>query len=149
MHHLIKIGLLLLAFLLASPSTTLLQASSEGGHGGDAKKGEKKSDKKEAGKAVDGTIEIGPVMVNALSNKGYRYLRLTMQVQCQDNAAAERLVKPDAKEDLILCLSTKVAEDLLPNSGKMILRKELMDIFTKYAGQGKIKNIYFTDFVFQ
>ena len=149
MHHVVKLFLLLLAFLLVPPSTALLEASSEGGHGGDAKKSEKKGDKKEAGKPVDGAIEIGPLVVNVLSNKGYKFLRLTMLVQCENDAAAERLVKPDVKEDLLLLLSTKLAEDLLPNAGKMILRKELVELFSKYAGQGKVKNIYFTYFVFQ
>lgn len=149
MRHLLKIGLLLLAFLLVPPSTGMLQASSEGGHGGDSKKSEKKGDKKEAGKAADGVIDIGPVTVNVLSTKGYKFLRLTMQVQCADNAAAERLVLPDAKEDMILFLSTKLAEDLQGNPGKMILRRDMIDLCNKYAGQGKVKNIYFTEFVFQ
>jgi len=153
MRHLLKIGLLLLAFLLVPPATGMLQASSEGGHGGDSKKSEKKSekkgDKKDAGKAEDGVIDIGPVTVNVLSNKGYKFLRLAMQVQCADNTAAERLVLPDAKEDMILFLSTKLAEDLQGNPGKMILRRDMIDLCNKYAGQGKVKNIYFTEFVFQ
>ena len=148
MHNIVKIGLLLLAFVLVPPHSASLHASSEGGHGGDSK-GEKKGDKKEAGKAVDGVIDIGPLVVNVLSNKGYRYLKLTMQVQCEDNSTAERLVKPDAKEDLIFFLSTKLAEDLLGDAGKMVLRKDLLDLFGKYAGQGKVKNIFFTEFVIQ
>jgi flagellar protein FliL len=150
MRHIVKIGLLLLAFLLVPPSTAVLQASSpESGHGGDAKKSEKKSDKKEAGKAVGGAIDIGPLVVNVLSNKGYKYLRLTMQVQCTDDASAERLMLPDAKEGLILLLSTKTAEELLPPAGKMLLRKELVELFGRFTGFGKVKNIYFTDVVFQ
>lgn len=149
MGHLLKISLLLLAFLLTQPHGETLYASSEGGHGGDAKKGEKKGDKKDAAKAVDGVIAIGPVTVNVLSNKGYRFLRLAMQVECADNDAAERLLLPDAKEDLVLFLSSKMAEDLLGNPGKMILRRELIDLFSKYAGAGKVKNVFFTEFVFQ
>lgn len=149
MHNIVKIALLLLAFLLVPPHPEGLQASSEGGHDGESKKSEKKGEKKEAGKAVDGAIDIGPLVVNVLSNKGYRFLRLTMQVKCEDNAVAERLVKPDAKEALILFLSTKLAEDLLLDSGKMVLRKELLDLFGKYAGQEKVKDLFFTEFVIQ
>jgi len=144
MYHLVKIGLLVLAFLLVPPSTSMLGAASEG-HGGDSKK----SDKKEAGKAENGAIEIGPLVVNVLSSAGYRFLRLDMMVQCADNTAAERLTKSDAKEDLVLYLSNRLAEDLLTQSGKMILRKELLDLFSKYAGAGKVQNIYFLELVLQ
>lgn len=146
------IGLaLILALLLALP--TVLPASSGGGHGdGESKKQEKKEEKKEKkepGKVENGVITIGPMTVNILSKKGYRFMRLEMIVECADDPSAERLYKADAREDLILMLSNKLAEDLLTNSGKMILRKELMDLFTKYAGPGKVKNIYFGEFVFQ
>lgn len=150
MRHIVKIGLLLVAFLLLSSDPAILQASSpESGHGGDAKKSEKKGDKKEPGKAVGGAIDIGPLVVNVLSNKGYKYMRLTMQVQCVDDASAERLMLPDAKEGLILLLSTKMAEEMLPPAGKIVLRKELAELFSRFTGHGKVKSVYFTDVVFQ
>jgi flagellar protein FliL len=145
MRYCVRIGLLLLAVLLVPPSPAWLPASSEGGHGSESKKG----DKKEAGKAVDGVIDIGSLVVNILSTKGYKFLRLGMQVRCKDNEAAERLLKPDAREELIFTLSSKVAEDLLTNAGKMVLRKELLELFSKYAGEGKVQDLYFTEFVFQ
>jgi len=140
-----RIGVLLLAVLLVVSGPAGLYASSEGGHGSESGKGEKK----EAGKAVDGVIDIGPLVVNILSNKGYKFLRLGMQVRCADNASAERLLRPDAREELILTLSSKVAEDLLTNAGKMVLRKDLIALFGKYAGEGKVQDLYFTEFVFQ
>lgn len=140
MHRRMKwIGLLLLGLLVALPSFGY--ASSAEGHG--------ESGKKEAGKAENGTIAIGPVLVNVLSNKGYRYFRLGMDVHCTDNAAAERLLKPDVREGLVFLLSTKMAEDLLTPAGKMALRKELITLFDKYAGADKVKHVYFTEFVFQ
>ena len=147
MRRLTQLIVLILILLLSLPLAGW--ASSEGGHGGGDAKKKEKGEKKEAGKAENGVITIGPLVVNILSNKGYRFLRLSMIVECQDNEAAERLVKADAKEDLILLLSSKVADDLLGNSGKMILRKELIDLFSKYAGPGKVKNLYFSEFVFQ
>ncbi|MHC1789683.1 flagellar basal body-associated FliL family protein [Solidesulfovibrio sp.] len=144
------LGCFLVLFILGVvllPAPSPVRASS-GGEGGEAKKKEK-GDKKEAGKAENGVITIGPLVVNIHSNKGYRFLRLSLIVECEDDAAAERLVRADAKEELILMLSTKVADDLLPNAGKMILRKELMDLFSKFAGPGKVKNLYFSEFVFQ
>ena len=153
MRQCVKLVLFLLVLALIVPSS--VSASSEGGHGGgDSKKKEKsdkkeKGDKKEAGKAENGVITIGPLVVNILSNKGYRYFRLEMIVECADNEAAEQLVKADAKEDLIFMLSNKMADDLLSNAGKMILRKELIDLFSRYAGPGKVKNLYFSEFVFQ
>ena len=97
----------------------------------------------------NGVINIGPMTVNILSKKGYRFMRLELIVECADDPSAARLYQADAREELILLLSNKLAEDLLTNSGKMILRKELMDLFTKFAGPDKVKNIYFGEFVFQ
>lgn len=138
-----RVWALLLAAVLVAVTPAMGQAAEEG-HG----KSEK-GDKKEAGKAENGAITLGPLVVNVLSRKGYRYFRLSMVVQCDDNAAAERLLKPDAREDLVLSLSTKMAEDLLTPAGKMVLRKELMELFNKYAAPGKVQEIYFTEFVFQ
>lgn len=147
MRQCVKLVLFLLMLTLALPPA--VSASSEGGHGGGESKKKEKGDKKEAGKAENGVITIGPLVVNVMSNKGYRFFRLEMIVECADNEAAERLVQADAKEDLVLMLSNKMADDLLSNSGKMVLRKELIDLFSKYAGQGKVKNLYFSEFVFQ
>ena len=147
MRYCVKLVVLLL--MLALAALPAAWASSEGGHGGGVSKKKEKGEKKEAGKVENGVITIGPLVVNILSNKGYRFLRLEMIVECEDNEAAERLVKADAKEDLIFLLSSKLADDLLSNAGKMILRKELLDLFSKYDGPGKVKNIYFGEFVFQ
>lgn len=148
MRRLVVCCLVLFTLGVVLPAASPVRASSGGGEGGEAKKKEK-GDKKEAGKAENGVITIGPLVVNILSNKGYRFLRLSLIVECEDNEAAERLVRADAKEELILLLSNKVADDLLPNAGKMILRKELLDLFAKFAGPGKVKNLYFSEFVFQ
>lgn len=147
MRQCVKLVVFLLMLTLILPPS--VPASSEGGHGGGESKKKEKGDKKEAGKIENGVVTIGPLVVNILSNKGYRFFRLEMIVECADNEAAERLVKADAKEELVLMLSNKMADDLLSNSGKMVLRKELLDLFSKYAGQGKVKTLYFSEFVFQ
>lgn len=141
----VVLALALLLLLGAGLSGAL--ASSEGGHGGGDKG--KKGEKKEPGKAVDGVIDIGPLVVNVLSNRGYRYFRLGLQVTCADNGSAERLMEPDCREDLIMLLSSKLAEDLLTSPGKIVLRKELIELFKKYAGPDKVKDLYYTEFVFQ
>ena len=61
--HWVKIGLMLLAFVLATPHLGTLHASSEGGHGGDSKKSEKKSEKKGEGKDA-GKPENGAIVKN-------------------------------------------------------------------------------------
>lgn len=137
----LTVGFLLLLCAALAMTAPALHASSEGGHGG--------GEKKEAGKAENGVITIGPLTVNILSNKGYRFFRLSMVVQCDSNADAERLLLPDVRQDLVFTLSSKLAEDLLTNSGKMVLRQELIKLFDKYAGEGKVKNLYFQEFVFQ
>ncbi len=137
----LTVGFLLLLCAALAMTAPALYASSEGGHGG--------GEKKEAGKAENGVITIGPLTVNILSNKGYRFFRLSMVVQCDSNSDAERLLLPDVRQDLVFTLSSKLAEDLLTNSGKMVLRQELIKLFDKYAGEGKVKNLYFQEFVFQ
>jgi len=140
-----RLGFWLVIGLLAVTVPSLGVASSGEGHG----KSEKGGAKNEAGKAENGAIAIGPLVVNVLSNKGYRYFRLALNVQCADNAAAERLVKPDAREGLVFLLSSKLAEDLLTPAGKMALRKDLVTLFDKYAGADTVKGVYFSEFVFQ
>jgi len=136
----------LLCFAIAgSPPVTGWAAE---GHGGGEKKEAKKGEGKED-KIENGVLNYGPVVVNVLSNKGYRILKLSMQIQCADNSTAERLIQPDAKQAVLLLLSTRVGEDLLASTGKMVLRQDLLGCMSKFAGPGKIKNIYFTEFVLQ
>ena len=152
MRRCVVVLALLLAFAVACPPPATVWASSEGGHGGGEKKEAKKESKKgdkEGAKIENGVLNYGPVVVNILSNKGYRILKLSMQIQCEDNGSAERLTKPDVKQAVLLLLSTRVGEELLANTGKMILRKDLLATLSEYAGQGKVKNLYFTEFVLQ
>lgn len=148
MRRCVVVLALVLACAVACPPPATVWASSEGGHGGGEKKEAKKGDK-EGAKIENGVLNYGPVVVNILSNKGYRILKLSMQIQCEDNGSAERLTQPDVKQAVLLLLSTRVGEELLANTGKMILRKDLLATLSEYAGQGKVKNLYFTEFVLQ
>lgn len=139
----------LLTVAVACPPPASVWASSEGGHGGGENKKESKSGGGKEEKIENGVLNYGPVVVNVLSNKGYRILKLSMQIQCADNDAAKRLTQSDVKQAVLLLLSTRVGEELLPSSGKMILRKDLMAAMSEFTGPEKIKSIYFTEFVLQ
>jgi len=96
-------------------------------------------------------VNIDPFIVNILDDQGTHYLKAAMTLETGSKATvAEIKVRmPEIKDAILLLIGNKTFKDLSDLQGKLQLRVELMARLNKILKEGKIKNIYFTDFVIQ
>ncbi len=89
--------------------------------------------------------------VNLKSDAGHRYLKVTMSLELEGE---ELSVELDAKtavlrDRIIRILTSKTLEEISSKKGKQKISQQIMDTLNAMISDGKIKGIYFTEFVIQ
>lgn len=123
----------------------------EAAHGGESKEAAP-GDKAAPAVANAGEIvSIPPLLVNLAEPQGRRYLKLALDVEVKDKAAADELNKnmPKVKDALLLLLSSKTYEDLSTLEDKILLKKEIVERLTLALGEQKVLRVYITEIVIQ
>jgi flagellar FliL protein len=89
--------------------------------------------------------------VNLLSESGRRYLKVEMNLELEGEELAHELEtkKPVLRDVIIRILSGKSLEEVSTIKGKETLKEEILVDLNQRVKDGKIKNVYFTDFVVQ
>ncbi|MBF0552118.1 MAG: flagellar basal body-associated FliL family protein [Deltaproteobacteria bacterium] len=131
------------------------EAGKEKAHGGgkEEKKGEKG---KEGGKDADNEylgaiVPLDTFIVNLAEATGDRYLKVTMQLKMSDNSAKEELEKrmPQIRNDIIEMLTSKTYAQVSNYGGKELLRRQISAKINAILSNGKVLQIYFTEFMVQ
>lgn len=124
------------------------EAKGRGGEG-QASEGKGGEGKSEAGAALE-VVKFEPFVVNLADPMGRRYLKLTMEVEvATGTSAALEAALPKVKDSLLLLLSSKFYSEISSMDQKLELKSEIMERLSQVVGKGKIKNVYFTEFVIQ
>jgi flagellar protein FliL len=110
-----------------------------------------KGEKKEVALDVGPTRSLDTFIVNLADPHGKRYLKVKMDLELSDEKVVPELEKrlPQLKDTILTTLCSKTYEEIGTLEGKMQLRMEIMARLNQYLKSGKIKNIYFTDFIVQ
>ncbi|MFY9143380.1 flagellar basal body-associated protein FliL [Sulfuricurvum sp.] len=89
--------------------------------------------------------------VNLLSESGRRYLKVEMNLELDgDELSPELDTKKAIFRDIIIrILSSKSLEEISTIKGKEKLKEQIVNELNMRLKDGKVKNIYFTDFVVQ
>ena len=89
--------------------------------------------------------------VNLLSESGRRYLKVEMNLELEGEELALELEtkKPVLRDVIIRILSGKSLEEVSTIKGKETVKEEILTDLNARVKDGKIKNVYFTDFVVQ
>ncbi len=101
--------------------------------------------------------EIGPIypldqfIVNLLSQGGSRFLKTKMDLELSSQELTTELdkKKPLIRDIVIRTLSSKTFQEVSTNRGKEKLKDELVDKINAVLADGRVKNIFFTEFVVQ
>lgn len=123
-------------------------STEDDGHGG------KKPKKGEHGEVLDSgapeILKFDPFIVNLINTAGNRYLKVTINIEL-DAAAAEESRGRNAqiRDSIITLLSSKSYADVGSVSGKYQLRDEIAARINLIISEGKVKSVYFTEFVIQ
>ncbi len=94
---------------------------------------------------------ITPFIVNLVDPSGKRYLKLTLSLELEN---AELKVEvdnrlPQIQDGILVLLSTKSFTDISTLEGKRRLRMEIINRCNAILKTGKIKNVFFSEFVIQ
>ncbi|MBI5328547.1 MAG: flagellar basal body-associated FliL family protein [Deltaproteobacteria bacterium] len=133
-------------------------AEEKSGHEAD-KKSEKKSEKKDTNAKKEdksgqgGKVELmalDPFIVNLQDSTGTRYLKVTINLDLETAAMEEAKAKTaQIKDAIIILLSSKGYADVGSIQGKYQLRDEIVARVNQTLTKGKLKSVYFTEFVIQ
>ncbi|MBD1400436.1 flagellar basal body-associated FliL family protein [Pelovirga terrestris] len=101
--------------------------------------------------------EIGPMVniesfiVNILDQGEVRYLKaaITLEADTPETAAEITQRMPQIKDAILLLIGNKTFAELSDLQGRLQLRAELLNRVNSLLLVGKVKRIYFTDFVVQ
>lgn len=126
------------------------------------KKAPPPEEKKDPGKEVPvpdlhQKSEIGPMLeikefiVNIISQDGSHYVKASLTLELSNEAAKEETTQrmPQIRDAILLLVGNKTFEELQDLQGKKQLKAEMSSKINAVLKSGKVKNIFFTDFVVQ
>uniref|UniRef100_A0A832A2H2 Flagellar protein FliL n=1 Tax=Desulfacinum infernum TaxID=35837 RepID=A0A832A2H2_9BACT len=90
-------------------------------------------------------------LVNLADPGGERYLKVTMQLSLNSEAASQEIDArmAELRDSVLMLLSSKEYDDISTLSGKLALKKTLMSTINRLLKQGTVQDIYFTEFLVQ
>ena len=101
--------------------------------------------------------EVGPlvplgneIIVNIPSDDGVeRYLKVNATMELDNEKTKEEITKriPQIRDLMISILRTKTKEKIDEKEGKDQIRSEIINSINRYLVTGKVKNLYFEDFL--
>lgn len=116
-------------------------------------KGEAEAQHKEATEQKEVMGKVVPLetfIVNLAGSKGRKVAKVNMELEVQGDHALDEIEKRKAqiRDIIIIILSSKSYEDVSSREGKEGLRNEIKDTINSFLVQGKISNVFFTEFIY-
>ena len=101
--------------------------------------------------AIGPIVEIKEFIVNIISEGDTHYVEASLTIELNREEALEEANKrmPQIRDAILLLVGNKTYEELQDLQGKKQLKAELISRVNSFLQTGKIKAIYFTDFVVQ
>lgn len=95
--------------------------------------------------------EMDTFLVNLADPGGKRYLKITMKLVLDSAQAGQEFAErgPELRDNVLMLLSSKKYEDIATFSGKMALKQEAIARLNQRMNQGRVKDVYFTEFLVQ
>lgn len=102
-------------------------------------------------KGVPIIYSLEPFIVNIYDGQDLRYLRVKveMDVASEEVKTEMEARKAQFRDAILVLLSTKTLLDVRDEQGKNQLRQEIFTAVNNILSPGKLKRVYFTDFVVQ
>jgi len=109
------------------------------------------------GKANSNLLTIGPMypleqfIVNLMTQSGRRYLKVVINLELSQPLLSTELDTKKAviRDRVIDVLSSKSIEEISTVKGKEKLKEEILERLNEFIVDGRINNLFFTEFVIQ
>jgi flagellar FliL protein len=92
-----------------------------------------------------------PFLVNLADTDTARYLKVKVELELENELMAEEVEKklPQINDEIIMLLSSKTFEEVTTVAGKQALKQMMQRGINAKLKEGKVVNVYFTEFVVQ
>ncbi len=102
-------------------------------------------------KEVGPMVHIDGFIVNIMDEGEVRYLKAAITLEAETAQVAAELSQrmPQIQDAILLLIGNKTFTELSDLQGRLQLRAELLNRINSLLLSGKVKRIYFTDFVVQ
>ncbi len=109
----------------------------------------KKKEKVVIEKPVIKTLDT--FLVNLADPGGERYLKVTMELRLSNEETSAEFDTRNAefRDAILMLLSSKEYDDISTLSGKLALKRAIINSLNRLLHQGKVLDIYFTEFLVQ
>jgi len=94
---------------------------------------------------------LEPFIVNIYDGQDLRYLRVKVEMEVAGEEVKTEMEarKAQFRDAILVLLTTKTMLDIRDQQGKNQLRQEIFTVANNILPPGKLKKVYFTDFVVQ
>lgn len=96
-------------------------------------------------------VNISEFIVNIISADGNHYVKCSLTLEMTDQAGADEVKQrmPQIRDAILLLVGNKTYEELQDLEGKKQLKAEIMSKLNGILQTGKVRAIFFTEFVVQ
>jgi len=125
--------------------------SKKGGNEGEHAKEAAVSKEEEKKDAPGHMIALDPFIVNLADTAETRYLKITinLEVENEEISAEVGTRTPQLRDALLMLLTSKASGDVKDIAGKLKLQDEMVTRANNFLQTGKVKAVYFSEFVMQ
>ena len=136
----------------------LMKKNAPEGEDGEGATEKVSADKKKSAKEVDPVyVALDAFVVNLGSESGGSFLQLTISVEVADLHMGDKIKKsaPKLRNNVLMLLSGKKADELITKEGKATLANEVRDLMNEVlepgskGTEGPVKEVLFTSFIIQ
>lgn len=99
---------------------------------------------------VGKVVPLETFIVNLAQSKGRKVVKVNMELELEEGEVAGEIEKrkPQIRDIIIITLSSKTFDEVSSREGKENLRTEIKDTINNFLTKGKIKNVFFTEFIY-
>ncbi len=115
-----------------------------------AKKDNEEDKAKEEKEFVGKTIPLETFLINLSGSQGRKLLKVNMELEVEGDKTPEEIEKRKAavRDMILLILSSKRYEDVSTKDGKDRLRDEIKQQLNQILKKGLVKQVLFTEFIY-
>jgi flagellar FliL protein len=107
-------------------------------------------EKKEEKEVIGKVIPLETFLVNLAGSKGRRVAKLNLEMEVESEAVSSEIEqrKAQIRDIIIVLLSSQTYDQISNKDGQDQLKEQIKDTVNKFLTKGKIKQVYFTDFIY-
>jgi len=107
-------------------------------------------DKKDEKGSVGKVIPLETFVINIAGSKGRRLAKINLELDVENEAVSTEIDqrKAQIRDIIIVLLSGKTYDQISSKEGRDQLKEQIKDTVNAFLTKGKIKDVYFTDFIY-